>query len=100
MKVETRTNYLNLTEEFYFQIWFIKFKKILSHEVLTTSNKLPLWFRLTKWYIQFSCKHSWEKYGVSYLATTYFTDSEDGEMYHQKYKCKNCSKEGIKEFRY
>ena len=62
-EVHQRENVSNQTYEFLIVFLGLKFRKILTHEQIVINKKLPPWLRISKWLLQKTCGHRWEKEG-------------------------------------
>lgn len=69
------------------------FYKILYKEEVVLASQPPLWFRLTKWFVQKTCKHHWVKSGRERLEGYFLRDSN---TWVQDFRCDFCGLETYK----
>ena len=97
IEIHQKENVSNLTYDFLIVFLGLKYRKILTHEQLVISKILPLWLRISKWLLQKTCGHRWEKEGNPKMEG-YFLGDKLSTMV-QTVKCKNCGKENYYKYK-
>lgn len=84
-------NFNNMSYDYFIRLFgFIKIHKILLHEQII-SNALPKWFVCSRWLLQKTCDHKWNKRGIPKMESSFFGDGQS--IMIQKVKCQMCGKE-------
>lgn len=90
IQIERREDFNTQTIKFKIVFLGIPFYRTLLGEAVVF-DKYPLWFRLSKWLLQKTCRHKWDKKGRPYMKSFILGDAPS--QFWQEVKCSVCSKE-------
>lgn len=87
--IESRQDVMRLGSNYRIVVFGFVFIRFLPEENIIM-QKYPTWFRLSKWFLQKTCRHSLKKYGKPKIEGYFFGDYPTTMI--QEVSCEWCAK--------
>lgn len=90
IEIYKRKNVMNCTFDFTIIILGIKFQRVVPYGKMLLDSRIPLFLTLSRFILQKTCEHEWEKIPVIEIEGLLLGDGNVFVI--QKVRCKKCEK--------